>query len=365
VRLSLDKVEPELSRLWQEETDKGGAPRIGLFTLVALASELPLLGRAQRVVADAAAMYPSRTIVAMWRQGADASVTADAALHRVAATGAACGDAIVLEATGAGREWLPEYLGHLALTDLPMCVWWVGDLPDFDKLFDRVAIDADLVIVNSGEMDLRDLEKLSMICRRIRDSTALTDLTWFRLRPVQELIARFFDDPTALALLRSIERVTIEFSPRDGDVDATSTQSGLLFGWIANALGVKPEGAQWKRGPNWSEVAVGSIVGRFDHRHRDDVPPGSVLRIAMECDGARFEIERQEDPGLFKWSREAPGAPVPSQIVRIKVPDESTLLIRSLERPKRDLLYERSLHLASKIVRIVAPRLSKHASSGI
>jgi len=358
VRLALDAVEPELSRLWQEEADKRGAPRIGLFTLVALASELPLLGRAQRVVAEVAATYPSRTIVAMWRQGVDAAVTADAALHRITATGAACGDAIVLEATGGGREWLPENLGHLALTDLPMCVWWVGDLPDFDKLFDRVAVDADLVIVNSGEMDLRDLQKLSMICKRIRDSTALTDLTWFRLRPVQELIARFFDDETALACLTSIERLTIEFNPRDGDVDAASTQAGLLFGWMANALGLKGDTVAWNRGPGWNEVTIGRLVGRFEHRHRDDVPPGSISRVTMECDGARFEVERQEDPQLFKWSREAPGAPVPPQTLRIKTPDESTLLIRCLERPKRDLLYEKSLHLGSKIVRVVAPRLS-------
>jgi hypothetical protein len=313
-------------------------------------------------------MYPCRTIVAMWRQGADASVTAEATLHRLEKTGATCGDAIVLEATGAGREWLPENLNHLALTDLPMCVWWVGDLPDFDKLFDRVAVDADIVIVNSGEMDLRDLEKLSMICRRIRESTAMSDLTWVRLRPVQELIARFFDDPTALALLKVIERVTIEYNPRDGDADAASTQAGLLFGWIGNALGLKVEKGDvvpWKRGPGWSEVTVGRVVGRFEQRHREDVSPGSILRVALECDGARFEVERQEDPGLFKWSREAPGAPVPSQVVRIKVPDESTLLIRSLERPKRDVLYERSLHLGSKIVRIVAPRLSTRASGGI
>ena len=358
MRLSLDAVEPELSRLWQEETDKGGPPRIGLFTLVALASELPLLGRAQRIVADAAAMYPSRTIVATWPQGADASITADATLHRLTATGAACGDAIVLEATGAAREWLPENLVHLALTDLPMCVWWVGDLPDFDKLFDRVAIDADLVIVNSGEMDLRDLEKLSMICKRIRDNTALTDLTWFRLRPIQELIARFFDGETAMACLTSIERITIEFSPRDGDVDAASTQACLLFGWMANALGLKADAVAWQRGAGWSEVTVGRLVGRFEHRYRDDVPPGGISRVTMECDGARFEVERQDDPQLFKWSREAPGAPVPPQIVRIKIQDESTLLIRCLERPKRDILYEKSLHLGSKIVRPVAPRLS-------
>ncbi len=359
--LSLDRVEPELSRLWKDEADRGGAPRMELFTVVALASELALLDRAQHVVAKVASTYPSRTIVAHWRQGEQGNeegITAEATLHRIAPGGAACGDAIVLEATGGAREWIPENLDRLALSDLPMCVWWVGDLPDFDQLFDRLAINADLVIVNSAEMDLRDLEKLSTILKRIRDNCAMSDLTWIRLRPIQELIARFFDEETSLACLPSVARVTIEFVPREGDQDVASTQAGLLFGWMAHALKLPTDTLNWKRGLGWAEVALGHVVARFERRERTDVPPGSLLRVTIECDGARFEVERQEDPQVFRWSREAPGAPVPPQTLRIGIPAEATLLIRCLERPRRDALLEKSLHVASKIVSPVAPRLS-------
>lgn len=358
MRLSLDAVEVEIAGLWEEEARRSGGARVELLTLVALVSDLALYDRATAVVAAAARAHPSRTIVVTWTQSSPAGITADATLHRVSVGGAACGDAIVLEATGVAREWLPENVERLALPDLPVCVWWVGDLPDFDRLFDRMVVSADVVVVNSGEMDLRDLEKLSTIVKRFRGDCALNDLTWIRLRPVQDLIARFFDDPTARACLTAIERVTIEFAPREGSEDVTSTQAGLLFGWMANALSLATEAVVWRRGEGWSEAVFGKVVGRFASCPRGDVPQGSILRVLIECDGARFEIERQEDPQVFRWSREAPGAPVPPQTLRIGIPEEGTLLVRCLERPKRDRLLETSLHVATRIVRPVAPRLS-------
>jgi glucose-6-phosphate dehydrogenase assembly protein OpcA len=358
VRLSLHAVEVELARLWEEEARASGAARVELLTLVALVSDLGLLDRAQRVVATAVRAYPSRTIVATWTTSAPAGITADATLHRLAPGGAACGDAIRLEATGVAREWLPENIDRLALPDLPVCVWWVGDLPDFDRLFDRMVVNADVVVVNSGEMDLRDLEKLSTIVRRFRGDCTLNDLTWIRLRPIQDLIARFFDDPTARDCLSALERVTIEFVPREGEQDVASTQAGLLFGWMASALSLPAESVAWKRGAGWSEATFGRVVARFAHCPRGDVPTGSIQRVLIECDGARFDVERQDDPQVFRWSREAPGAPVPPQTLRVGIPEEEKLLVRCLERPTRDRLLERSLYVGSRIVRPVAPRLS-------
>jgi hypothetical protein len=154
-------------RLWDEEARRSPAARVELLTLVALVSEPELFERAQQVVTDVARAHPSRTIVVRWATGGERAITADVALHR-GAGGVACGDALVVEATGGARKWLPENIDRLALPDLPVCIWWVGDLPDYDRLFDRMLVDANLVIVNSGEMDLRDLEKLSSIVLQSR-----------------------------------------------------------------------------------------------------------------------------------------------------------------------------------------------------
>jgi hypothetical protein len=264
----------------------------------------------------------------------------------------------LLEAVGPAREWLPENIDRLALSDLPVCVWWVGDLPDFDDLFDRMVVGADLVVVNSGEMDLRDLEKLSRIAERSHGRYALADLTWIRLRPLQDFVARFFDEAAARASLSTLHRIVIEYSPRDDEQDAASTTAGLFLGWIAHALGLPVESPLWKRGDDVNEVMLGKVTVRFQHRRREGVSVGGVVRVVLECDGARFDLERQEDPRVFKTSRELPGTPVPAQLLRVPSHDEHTLLVRCLERPKRDPLLEASLHAGSRIVRSVAPRLS-------
>jgi hypothetical protein len=359
VNLSVDQVEREVARLWEEEARKSGAARVELLSVVALVSEPPLLERAQRVLAQVVKSVPSRTIVAVWKDGGTPAITASAELHRVAPGGPACGDSIVLEAVGEAREWLPGNADRLALPDLPVCIWWVGDLPDHDDLFDRMVVNADVVIVNSQEMDLRDLEKLSSISERSRGRFALADLAWARLHWLQDLVARFFDDEQGRACLPGLERIEIQFSPREGEKDAASTRAGLLFGWLAHVLGLPIAAPKWKRADTWAEVTLGQVVTRFEQRPQPGVRPGGIVRLAMECKTGRFEIQRQEDPQAFRWSREVPGAPTPPQVLRVLSLDEPTLLLRCLERPRRDPLLETSLKVGSRIVRPVAPRLSE------
>jgi glucose-6-phosphate dehydrogenase assembly protein OpcA len=358
VSLPLDQVEREVARLWEEEARKTGAARVELLTLVALVSEPRWLERARKVVEDVVRVHPSRTITAVWREGAPPAITAEVALHRPAPTAPACGDAILLDAVGEAREWLPGNADRLALPDLPVCIWWVGDLPDYDDLFDRMVVNADVVIVNSQEMDLRDLEKLSSIATRSRGRYALADLTWTRLRWLQDLVARFFDDEAGRACMPKIEQITIEYSPRPNETDAASTRAGLLFGWIASALGLDASAPSWKRGDGWAEVRLGRVTARFSQRPQQNVRPGGIVRVALEGGGASFEIARLEDPATYRWSREVPGVPTPPQLLRVQSHEESSLLIRTLERPKRDPLLEASLRVGSRIVQPVAPRLS-------
>lgn len=356
--LPLDAVERAVARLWEEEAQRSRSPRMELMTLVVLVSDLALVRRATEVIDDFVRSHPSRTILAKCSDKPENAITAEVALHRAGKDGPACGDAIVLDATGGGRDWLPDNVERLALPDLPVCLWWVGDLPDFDPLFDRMLSSADVVVVNSEEMDLRDLQKLSEIASRSRDRYALSDLTWVRLRPIQELIARFFDDEPSRAHLRSLRRVTIEFSPRENDVDAASTQAGLLFGWMANVLGLRPEGVRWQRGEGWAEAAFDQMIARFERRPRSGLSAGAIVRVTLDCGSALFDVDRSEDPSVFQWSRTVPGSIVPSQKLRIASRTESALLADSLAAPRRDLLLEASLQIGSRIVQPVAPRLS-------
>jgi glucose-6-phosphate dehydrogenase assembly protein OpcA len=370
VIVPLDKVEKELSRLWEEEAKNTSTSRVALLTIVALVSEPSLLPRAKAVLADVVGFHPSRTIAAVWAESDTPSIDADVALHvHPAGREGAAGDSIVLAAKGAARDWLPESIEKLLLSGLPSCVWWVGDLPDGDDLFDRMISRADVAVVNSGEMDLRDLEKLSQLasaCKKTR--TALADLTWVRLRALQDLIARFFDDPALRPHVEALTRVTVGYSPGRSGQDVTSPQAGLLVGWMAAALGFKSDEAGWEKkseGGGVVKLAYGARTVEIDFvcEARSDVTDGAITRVVLESEAgaahARFEIQRLDDPQTFRWSGEATGAVVPSQTLRIARHDEAKLLTRLLERPTRDPLLEASLSAGFKIVRPIAPRLSE------
>jgi glucose-6-phosphate dehydrogenase assembly protein OpcA len=370
VSLPLERVEAEIVRLWEAEAKKSEAPRVELATLIALVAEPELLESTRRAASSFACRHPSRTIVASWRAGTEATIVADVALHRATESGAACGDAISLDATGGAREWLPENAQRLALPDLPVCLWWVGDLPDFDRLFNRTLSLADLVVVDSGTMDLRDLEALADIVAHSRGEFALSDFAWQRLRPIQELVARFFDDEHGRACLAAPQRIVVRFARtrvrgvapvhrggRELPEDAASTEAGLLLGWIAHALGLPVDEATWTRGEGWAEVTLGSVVARFERCERNDVRPGTLLGLAMHCGAARFELERLDDPCVMRWSRDVPGAQVPPQTLRVSTLDEPSMLVGCVQRPRRDALLEACLSSASRVVRAVAPRL--------
>ncbi|MDP9035504.1 MAG: glucose-6-phosphate dehydrogenase assembly protein OpcA, partial [Myxococcota bacterium] len=309
------------------------------------------------VLDQVAEAHPSRTIAAVWKSGAVPSITADVALRRLAERGPTCGDAIVLEACGVAREWLPENVQRFILADLPVCVWWVGDLPDFDHLFERMVVGADLVVVNSAEMDLRDLQELSALASRPTGSYAIADLAWIRLRSLQDLVARFFDDEAGARCLGSVARITIAFSPPAHE-DVASTTAGLLVGWMAHALALPLDSVTWSSGDGWAEAKLADVSVRFEPRPRADVPAGSILDVVIESSGARFEVERQADPQVFRWLREVAGGAMPAQTLRLGMHEEGTLLVRALVTPKRDPLLEVSLRAASRIVQAVAPRRS-------
>jgi glucose-6-phosphate dehydrogenase assembly protein OpcA len=357
--VSLADAERALVRLWDEEEKRTGKPAAhpSLLTIAAIASEERLLPRAEEVLARVLSVHPARTIACVMRNDGEPRIAAAADLHRNA-KGEALADRITLETYGSAREWLPDAIDRLVKSGLPSCVWWVGDLPDADDLFDRCVARCDIALVNSSEMDLRDLEKLARIVTSVRGVHAVGDLTWVRLRGMQDLIARFFDDPAARPYAAKIKEITIAYSPRDGEPDVASTRVGLLLGWLGHALRWRPETAKWQRGEVRSTLTISGVTVHVVKDRRENVHDGAVTRFEIVCDGARFELARQEDPRILIWSCEGEGICIPSQTLRFGSHEEPKLLARFLERPARDRLLEASLLTGSRIVQSVAPRLS-------
>ena len=348
VRLSLDAVEPALAQLWEEEADRGGAPRIELFTLVALVSELALLGRAQTGRRGGRARVPfAHDRRRRGRQGADRrDHRRGVPAPRLAPEAPRAATPSCSRPPGARASGCPR---TSTASRCPTC-------PSASGGSATCPTSTTSSTAWSSTPTWSSSTRARWICATSRSSRrssgaaaaahALSDLTWIRLRPIQDLIARFFDDETARACL-SLDRAHHDrvraARGRAGRGEHPGRAPLRLDG--ERAVARRRRRVAWKRGAGWAEATLGRVVARFDARPRADVPTGSILRVPIECDGARFEVERQDDPQVFRWSREAPGAPVPPQTLRIGIPEEATLLVRCLERPKRDPLLEKSLHV--------------------
>ncbi len=147
----------------------------------------------------------------------------------------------------------PRRLGNPASTAIPLCVpdlpivlWWLGDLQYDLGMFRDLAGSSDRVIVDSAVFGdvARGLVSLSTLdAQRGRDSTVLVDMAWSRLLDWRNLIAQFYDAPPHPDALTSIDAVTIEYvvEPAPGQ-SAGQASAILLVGWLASRLGWRLDG---------------------------------------------------------------------------------------------------------------------------
>jgi glucose-6-phosphate dehydrogenase assembly protein OpcA len=324
--ISLDQVEPELRKLWE---DKGRNTPTRTMTLVAMCETEAHVPIADQALAHAAPRHGARSVLVSFEAG-QPGIEAEVALHSNA-KGVPCAELIRVHARGDARAFAADAIARLLAPDLPALVWWVGDLPDREVLLDRVATisRATIAIVDANVMDLRDLPVLHAMAGT--SHVAIADFCWHRLRAWQELMARFFDVPEAAADLASEGTLRIEFQTRAREPERASNQAVLFAGWLNARLGRK-------------------LAVEFVPVKRDALVDGSLVDVTLRAGPGVYRVHRADDPSVVCWEGERPNVPFPNQCVRTAIPDDGTLLDRVLQRPLRDPLYEASLAAAAALV---------------
>ena len=137
MNIALDQVEPELAKLWAEHRARDAHPRtLDLVAFCATPDELP---RVRAALAPLASKRPCRTLTVVCYPAGSPSITARVALHvDTARRSEPVGEDVSLDVRGTARSWVPSAVRQLRRGDLPMHLWWAGDLPDDDRLFDQL-----------------------------------------------------------------------------------------------------------------------------------------------------------------------------------------------------------------------------------
>ena len=346
---AVSNLAPELARLWAQVTAEieaaAGHPPVhtNVLTLLVVAQGSAEIRMARQVLHQLAENLPSRAVVVeIVRPGGE--LGAQLSAHCVVTDPAlpTCYDVIEVRAPRDQIDALPSLLEPIQLPDVPLFLWWVGEVEFGGDDFNRMMTLAERVMIDSSAFE--DVAGALLAYARHLEATAATctttDLNWARSTSWRELIAQSFDNPMTRSLLGAIQHIEIDYDP-EGE-----SQALLLTGWLGSRLGWTPKAAT--RGhATTSLVARGANGGEIyiDLNRQSSAGVGlrAVRLLATRGqESVRITVRRRSEE-LAAVAIELPGMPRQERVVhdaRPRLADlvGSELLIRTRERVFEDAL---------------------------
>jgi glucose-6-phosphate dehydrogenase assembly protein OpcA len=296
------------------------ATRTAVMTLVAVIPTDEQAYAASRALRALGRHHPARILLLRPDPDQAATLDARAALYAVDADGHQLHfEEITLIVGGQAANHLDSLVEPFTLSDLPIPVWYVSDVPEPT---DPLLSVATAVIVDSR--DAAGSGRLRALLELARRRTVV-DLSWIRLEPWRELLAGLFDPPENRAWLGAVETVAVsgKVGPRQ-----------LLGGWLQGQLRLAP-----------------SQLQLIDAQHVE-------IRVTCRRDGdmATFEVGRGtlqrtvsgrvlRSPG--SGDRNAARGPESGGSIPLADDALATSLSEALTHLQPDVIWERALSAAS------------------
>ncbi len=232
-------LERELRHLWQEAEDESAKEGLRitkacLLNLTVYCMDEQAAQEASEAIGRLTRQHPCRAIVIQADPEATAPLLRAWVSARCYVAGAdrqICCEQILVRVGGPAIEALPGLLQPLAVSDLPAFLWWRGTHAPDGRMWQRLGLGFDCLIVDACQ-GTHSEDELRALARLVGDDALrprLLDLGWIRLAPWREAIAELFDAPWALKSLAQVRRVRIEFGCRPAAL--------LLVGWLSSRLG--------------------------------------------------------------------------------------------------------------------------------
>jgi glucose-6-phosphate dehydrogenase assembly protein OpcA len=378
---SVQAIAGYLASLWDvasTQEDAAGAPvvtekglphaRASVLNLIVMVGDSAAADRVVHALMGLGVRHPSRAIVLVadadsQERPMDARISTHC--HELGGDGdRVCYEEVVLVVRGEAADHLSGIVAPLLIHDLPTHIWWPGDPPFSDPVFDQLVEMGDRVLFDSADFSdlLAGLRRLGTLRRK----SGVGDMTWERLAWWQELTAQFFDAPRFRRYLPNLSRLRIRYavappaSDRHDDDDEVApgvaqpmAQALLYAGWIATRLG-------WRRHRTLRSLADGGFRLRLEGKHEmvdldvepdvtDEVRPGQLTSVRMrslgETGAAEFIIDREGDDAMVATN--ADGMTALLRRVPMAQPREAELLSSQLTMDVVDPVYEDALRAGS------------------
>ena len=378
---SVRAIAAYLAALWapQARSDDRGDPlitekglphaRASVLNLIVTVKDDGDADRIVRTLLDLGVRHPSRAVVLVPQPGPgsrplDARISTHC--HDTPGEGERmCYEEVILTVRGEAADHLSGIVAPLLIHDLPTHVWWPGDPPFNDPVFDQLVELGDRVLFDSSDFGdlLGGLRRLGTL----RHASGVGDLAWERLAWWQELTAQFFDAPRFRRYLPNLSRLLISYAvpqidaePQPGDpndsapgVTSPMAQALLYAGWIATRLG-------WRRYRTVQPLEDGAFRLTLEGRHEmielavrpeptAAASPGELMSVKLrslgETGAAEFIIDRTGDVAVVATN--ADGMTALLRRVAMETPREAELLSAQLTDDVVDPVYEDAVRAAA------------------
>jgi glucose-6-phosphate dehydrogenase assembly protein OpcA len=363
--VKVDEVAARLLDLRQSASDEEGYPltRASVMNLIVFATDPRQIEVAIATVDELALRHPSRAIVVAARPGSSFSLNAEVAIHsHPLASHGLVYERAVLHPTGVDAEGLDTLVIPLLIPHLQSFLWWLGRPDPMDPALRSLASVCDRLILDSG---LGSAAHLKDISERMSLSTSglpvvaglgrlvIGDMTWTRLDPFRETLARIFDEGGRTAFLEGLERV--EITGRRGITHEVTPGEALLAGWLASRLGCTT--------PTWAPAGVSmrlegagrrvifSFAGVKGYRAgaSGEAAPVNSIRITAAVGRRKLSVSLRWQADEGRLSISETGKPMLRRSVALPQPNETEVLSRELARLGRDRVFEDAMASASRI----------------
>jgi glucose-6-phosphate dehydrogenase assembly protein OpcA len=324
VRVDVTAIEKQLAELWRAEKKEndGAVTRAALWNVVAHTWNSPHHAHATEVLAKASASVPQRTIVIQSNPESEDSISSwiSANCHLIGGGRQVCSEEVSIVAAGERVHHVAPLLKALLLPDMPVAIWWLGDLPDDHDYAETLLDPADRLIVDSSYFDsVDDLELVARIAKNT--TTAPADLNWARLEEWRAATATLFDPQAMRARMASIRNVRVLAG---GDDSFGNNAAALLYAsWLIVQSGAKAELEITREGET---PGIRGIELQFDDRSK-----------AM--------MRREREGGAVVTHSEARLQCVARPLAHAT----EDLIVRLLKRPEADRVYLKALTMAGRL----------------
>jgi len=348
VRVDPTAIEKSLAELWRsnKETSDDALTRAALWNVVAHTATTEAQTRASETLGRASATVPQRTIIVRSNPAGEPEIASwiSANCHLVGGGKQVCSEEIAIVAGGDRIHRVPPLVNALLIPDMPVAVWWLGDLPNEHEEYVLSLLDpADRLIVDSVHFDSpADL----LLVNRVAEKTTTTpaDLNWVRLEEWRGATASIFDPPHMRSRLQTIRRIRVVAGISDAALFGESVEALLYAAWISAQLGHEIDAMGHAQG------ALGAIEYSLERRHQEAGVGGITFAELHFEDGSSASITRDRERGILVTNVDGVVS-MPEAVTRAVAQRQDELIVRQLKQAKGDQVLLKVLPVASRLAR--------------